>query len=98
MIYREGKEWSGAILEFNIVIVGDDRDVVAHELQEAALGYIESVRKIKGFRPSVINPTLNQKPDPELERLWEDAYEARVKRTPFPSNVFDFGARNLALV
>jgi len=65
---------------------------------ETAAQEISAEKKIKGFRPSVINPTLNQKPDPELERLWEDAYEARVKRTPFPSNVFDFGARNLALV
>lgn len=98
MIYRDGKEWVGAILEFNIVIVGDDRDIVSHELQESALGYIESARKIKGFRPRVVNPTLNQKSDPQLERLWKDAYEARIKRIPFPSNIFDFGARNLALV
>lgn len=98
IVFRKGREWIAAALEFNIVQVGDDPDVVYLELQEAAKGYIEAAQKLKGFRPQVVNPVLNQEPDEEYERLWSKAQNARQSQRPFPENVFDFGTRNLAAV
>ena len=98
IVFRKGNEWVAAALEFNIVEVGDDPDVVYHEMQEAAKGYIEAAQKLRGFRHQVVNPILNQEPDPEYERLWNEASKFKHKQNVFPANVFDFGARNLAAV
>ena len=98
IVFRKGDEWVAAALEFNIVEVGDDPNVVCLEMQEAAKGYIEATQKLKGFRPQIVNPVLNQEPDEEYERLWSDAQTAQQGRNSFPKNVFDFGTRNLAAV
>lgn len=98
IVFKKGRKWVAAALEFNIVEVGDDPNVVLFELQEAAIGYIESAQKITGFRLKVINPALNQKPAIEYEQLWNQAQRFRQKRSALPRNVFDFGARNLAAV
>lgn len=98
IVFRKGDEWVAAALEFNIVQVGDDPNVVYLEMQEAAKGYIEAAQKLHGFRPRVVNPVLNQKPDQEYERLWNEARDFRQERDAFPENVFDFGIRNLAAV
>lgn len=98
IVFKKGSEWIAAALEFNIVEVGDDPNVVYLEMQEAAKGYIEAAQKLHGFRPQVVNPVLNQEPDEEYERLWNEAQGAQQKQNSFPENVFDFGARNLAVV
>ncbi len=98
IVFRKGNEWLAAALEFNIVQVGDDPDVVYLEMQEAAKGYIEAAQKLKGFRPQVIEPVLNQMSDGEYGRLWDEAQNAQQSLRPFPENVFDFGTRNLAAV
>lgn len=98
IVFKKGKEWIGAVLELNIVEVGDDPDVVYLEMQEAAKGYIEAAQKLRGFRPQAINPVLNQKPDEEYEQLWNEARNFKQARDAFPKNVFDFGIRNLAAV
>ncbi len=85
-------------MEFNIVEVGDDPNVVLFELQEAAKGYIESAQRFSGFRSRVINPVLNQKPEKEYEQLWNQAQRFRQERSILPQKVFDFGARNLTAV
>ncbi len=98
IVFRKGKEWIAAALEFNIVQMADDPNIAYLEMQEAARGYIEAAQKFRGFRPQVINPVLNQKPDKEYEQLWNEARSAAQQRRPFPRNVLDFGVRNLAAV
>ncbi|OHA09238.1 MAG: hypothetical protein A3B37_03435 [Candidatus Sungbacteria bacterium RIFCSPLOWO2_01_FULL_59_16] len=98
IVFRKGDEWVVAALEFNIVEVGDDPNVVYLEMQEAAKGYIEATQKLRGFRPQVVNPVLNQEPDKEYEHLWSKAQNAQQRQDAFPENVFDFGTRNLAAV
>ncbi|HTR18928.1 MAG TPA: hypothetical protein VMH91_03055 [Candidatus Paceibacterota bacterium] len=68
IVFKDGDSWYGVALEFNLVVEGDDKDVVAFDLQEAIRGYIESQAKIKGSRVA----PLNQKPDAEYENLWND--------------------------
>lgn len=88
IIFREGKTWYGACLEFNIVESGDTPREANLLLLEAMQGYVESARKIKA-RPHI----LNQKTDAEYERMW-DAAEAR--RTIPSKEIFSFGTLNLS--
>ena len=67
IVFKKGAEWIAAALEFNIVQVGDDPNLVYLEMQEAVKGYIEAADKIKGFRDKAVNPILNQKSDEEYE-------------------------------
>jgi hypothetical protein len=99
IVFKKGVEWIGAVLEFNIVQVGDDPDLVYAELQEAAKGYIEAAQKNKGFREQAFAPMLNQKTDEEYELLWNKSQEASLEeKVALPKNVFNFGTSNLALV
>ena len=98
IVFRKGNKWIAAALEFNVVQVGDDPNVVFFEMQEAAKGYIEAAQKLKGFRSQMVNPVLNQKPDKKYEQLWNKARSFKESRHSFPENVFDFGVRNLAAV
>ncbi len=70
LIFKDGKDWLGVVLEFNIVISGSDPQVVEVELQEAAVGHIESAKKLKGFRSTQVNNILNQVSEDEFEGLW----------------------------
>ncbi|MDO8518016.1 MAG: hypothetical protein Q7S26_01850 [bacterium] len=63
MVYKEGDTWVGVALEFNIVVTGSDPKVVEIELQEGVLGYLESARKVKGFRTQQVESVLNQETD-----------------------------------
>ena len=85
LIFKEGATWYGVALEFNIVLSGDDADVVSFNLQEAIRGYVESQRKIRGSR---FEP-LNQKPNPEYDKLWKSA-EAN-KPIPSPIQIVSYG-------
>lgn len=99
IVFKSGTEWVGAALEFNIVQVGDDPNIVYLELQDAVRGYIEAAQKIKGFREKAINPMLNQKSEASYEALWNEAQSTTQKPNHLlPENVFDFGTRNLAAV
>lgn len=84
-------------MEFNIVQIGDDPNLVYLELQEAVRGYLEAAQKIKGFRDKAVNSVLNQKPDKEYESLWNQTSAAQQRSAALPKNVFDFGTRNLAV-
>ena len=98
IIFKKGRQWVGAALEFNIVQVGDDPNLVYLELQEAVKGYLEAAQKITGFRERAVNPILNQKPDEEYESLWNQVQSDTQKQSvALPANVFDFGTRNLAV-
>jgi hypothetical protein len=67
IIFKEGRTWYGVALEFNIVESGDNPKEVALSLNEAITGYIESVDK-----SGLSNSVLNQKTDPEYEKLWKE--------------------------
>ncbi len=99
IVFKKGSDWLAAALEFNIVQVGDDPNLVYLELQEAVRGYLEAVQKVKGFREKAIIPALNQTSDEEYETLWNEAQSATQESNhSLPKNVFNFGTRNLAVV
>ena len=78
IIFKEGATWYGVALELNIVESGDDPREVMLMLDEAIRGYIKSVNKAKG------NETvLNQKTDPEYEKLWKNIQANKPIRSPF---------------
>ena len=89
--FKEGNAWYGVALEFNIVVDGEDKDVVSFNLQEAIRGYIESQKKIKGSR---IAP-LNQKADPEYESLWKNL--VTNKPVPSPIKVSQYGYTSISV-
>lgn len=88
IVFREGKTWYGAGLEFNIVESGDTPQEAMLLLFEAIRGYVESARKIKA-RPYI----LNQNPDAEYERMWESSMEHKRISA---NNVFTAGSFNIA--
>ena len=103
MIFKDGDTWVGVALEFNIVVTGDDPKVVEFELQEAVIGYLESTKKIKGFRTHQVNSLLNQTTDEEYETRWVSATQAATSQTkrsvPSPfSDIYKVGISSLANV
>lgn len=102
MIFKEGTSWIGVALEFNIVVTGEDPRIVDIELQEAVLGYIESAKKLKGFRTTQVNSILNQKSDEEYEAKWAQARKTlatpqkRIVPSPF-SGIYKAGVSSLAV-
>lgn len=101
IIFREGDMWFGVALEFNLVVEGGDPRLVELELQEAVLGYLESVKKLEsGFRSQQTTGILNQKPDPEYEEKWRKGYQphadpASSVLSPL-SDIYKIGIANLA--
>jgi len=98
MIYREGDTWIGVALEFNTVVTGSDPKVVEIELQEAVLGYLESARKVKGFRTQQVESVLNQEADEEYENRWTNATQTQNVPSPFSEEIYKAGVANLATV
>lgn len=86
IIFKEDDTWYGVALEFNIVEEGDNPVGVMASLFEAIRGYVETARKLK-MRPI----PLNQQPDKEYERLWDQLQEDGTKKTARPEQVFSFG-------
>jgi len=85
IIFKDGNTWYGVALEFNIIEEGDSFDVVNFNLQEAIRGYVKSQKKIVGQRFS----PLNQKPDPEYQKMWSKLISN--KPIPSPIQVQHFG-------
>lgn len=88
IIFRDGNDWYGVCLEFNIVESGSTPQEAMLLLVEAVEGYLESARKIKAG-PHI----LNQKPDAEYQEMW-DAAQERKKITS--KEIFSFGNLNLS--
>lgn len=88
VVFREGKTWYAAGLEFNIVETGDTPQEALLLLIEAIQGYIESARKINA--PSDI---LNQAPDLEYQKMWQGKKGGLQRQ-----NVFAIGELNLSKV
>ena len=103
MIFKDGDSWVGVALEFNIVVTGEDPRVVEFELQEAVIGYIESAKKLKGFRTGQVNSILNQETEDEYEEKWVRATQTTVTPekgsvlSPF-SDIYKAGVSSLAVV
>jgi hypothetical protein len=99
MVFKDGNSWVGVALEFNIVVTGDDPKIVEIDLQEAVLGYLESARKLKGFRTGQINSILNQEADKEYESKWSLATQKESKKgtlSPF-NGIYKAGISSLAI-
>lgn len=89
IIFREGNNWYGVGLEFNIVEYGSTPQEAMLLLFEAIRGYVESAKKIKA-RPYI----LNQKPDSEYEQMWRHLLVSKLKQKELRS-VFSFGQMNI---
>lgn len=101
MIFKEGDAWIGVALEFNIVVSGNDAKLVEIELNEAVIGYLESLRAMSGFRDTSINQLLNQRAEEEYEQRWSDAVQRKAENTggvisPL-SDVYKAGISSLAI-
>ena len=87
IIFKEGNVWYGAGLEFNIVESGDTPQEALFLLLEATRGYLKSAKKSKARVAHI----LNQKADPEYEKMWGELHSRKENRTSQPLNVFSFG-------
>jgi len=79
IIFKNKKDWVGAVLELNIVETGDDPQTLMLSLEEAIQGYVYVIAK-EGLDESL----LNQKPNPEYEKMWND-FTLRRHTKPTPS-------------
>ena len=88
IVFKEDDTWYAVGLEFNLVTEGDTPEIASFNLQEAIIGYLESLRnsKVGGLRTEAI---LNQTSDPEYEALWKKL-EAN-QAIPSPYQVHSFG-------
>lgn len=84
IVFRDGATWYAVALEFNIVESSDDPKLAFLSLLQAVNGYVASCNKIKGSRVS----PLNQKTDPEYEKLWSILNSPKPIKSPFEVNMF----------
>ena len=89
IIFKEEGTWYGVALEFNIVVEADTYEAAHFDLLEAIRGYVDSLKKIRGFRSHSINPVLNQMADQEYETMW--AKLQSNKSIPSPIQVKYYG-------
>ena len=94
IVFKEEDTWYGVALEFNIVVEGDDKEVVHFNLQEAIRGYVQSLKKVKGFRAGSETPALNQITDQEYETVWDSLQSNK----PVPSPIQQVGYYGVAFV
>lgn len=80
IVFREGKVWYAAALDLNIVEASDDPRNALVGMMDAIQGYVEAVRKIRGGR---VNHLLNQKADPEYEKLWTALHGRKNVKSPY---------------
>ena len=74
LFYKDGVQFFGVALEFNIMVEAAHPAEAFLLLTEAVQGYIEAARKVK-LRPRV----LNQKSDPEYEKMWQAYWDRKLK-------------------
>ncbi|MEK7480022.1 MAG: hypothetical protein AAB665_01890 [Patescibacteria group bacterium] len=94
IVFQEENTWYGVALEFNIVVEGDDKDVVNFNLQEAIRGYVQSLKKVKGFRAGTETAALNQTTEQEYENMWDSLQSNK----PVPSPIQQVGYYGVAFV
>ena len=74
LVFKDGDAFFGVALEFNIVVEASHPMEALLLLHEAVAGYLEAARKVK-MRPHI----LNQAPDPEYEKMWEEYQGRKLK-------------------
>src|SRR3989344_3633292 len=99
IIFKDGKDWIGTALEFNITVTGEDPRVVEVELNEAVQGHLDAARKLKGIRTHQVQALLNQDAEAEYEERWKAARESMRGNVPSPlaNDIYRFGVANLAI-
>lgn len=85
IVFKDGDTWYAVALEFNIVESSDDPKLAFFNLIQAVDGYIDSMKKIKGARNF---STLNQKTDPEYEKMWENLHSSKPVKSPYVINMY----------
>ncbi len=90
IVFRDGDTWYAVALEFNIVESSDDPKLAFMALLQAVNGYLQSFKKIKGVR---FYP-LNQKSDPEYERLWKNLNSPKPIKSPYEIDMFGVSRTN----
>lgn len=88
IIFKEGATWYGAALELNIVESGNDPREVMLMLDEAMRGYLETAAKVNAS-----SKVLNQKADPEFEKLWARLQDNKPVKSPI--KIYSHGAFSL---
>lgn len=86
IVFRDGDTWYAVALEFNIIESSDDPKLAFMNLLQAVSGYVQSSKKLRGSR---FTP-LNQKSDPEYERLWKNINSPKPVRSPFTIDMFGY--------
>ena len=79
IVFRDGDTWYAVALEFNIVESSDDPKLAFMNLLQAVNGYVQSSKKLKGARYY----PLNQKSDPEYEKLWNETQGQKQVKSPY---------------
>lgn len=74
LVFRDGDSFFGVALEFNLVVEAAHPMEALLLLHEAAMGYVEAAQKAR-MSPRV----LNQKPDPEYEKMWQEYRDRKLK-------------------
>lgn len=90
IVFRDGDTWYAVALEFNIVESSDDPKLAYMGLLSAVSGYIQSCKKIRGARFS----PLNQKSDPEYEKLWKILNSPKPIKSPYEVDMFGISRTN----
>ena len=84
IVFKDNGTWYAAGLEFNIVESADDPRIALLNLFDALEGYVQSMQKVKGVRLS----PLNQKADPDYEKLWSIVTAPRKIRSHFEISTY----------
>lgn len=85
IVFKDGDTWYAVALEFNIVESSDDSKLAFFNLLQAVDGYLASLKKIKGV---MRYHALNQKADPEYEKLWKTLHSKKPEKSPFQVSMF----------
>jgi hypothetical protein len=86
IVFLDSGVWYAVGLEFNIVESGENPTIALLNLFDAMNGHVESWSKVKGSRLA----PLNQKTDPEYEKLWSIATKQKSVKSPYSINTFGF--------
>ena len=86
IVFKDGNTWYAVAMEFNIVESSDDPKLAFMNLLQAVSGYMSSVKKIKGSKFDA----LNQKADPEYEKLWAILHSKKPIKSPYQIDMYGF--------
>lgn len=85
IVFKDGDTWYAVALEFNIVESSDEPRLAFFNLLQAVDGYINSMKKIKGARNF---SALNQTPDPEYTKLWDNLHAPTPVKSPYTVDMY----------